>query len=318
MIGVNEDEYGRPKDLLSFINKYNVRRFNSGKELEKFLDENYNADYYKYQDVLSSKAHSGGYGVTNWREDIKNMYTLDQGGTAENKKDEYKASYNEFLEVNVDRYNRGEKEAGKYELEVVGYYIGYTYCKIENTDSKEEYTPEDFWNYYEEFKNAEKGSKYQETAIQNMHDCFYALPTDKRQGTNEEGLSMAEALREAELTSMENEINEKPGNITIEIEEVPEETYEFDVEDWGPESTTSVKNGNSLMRIGNKIIGTITLIGSILSVITLIILGIKYMLGSVEEKAEYKKTLWPYFIGSIMVFGITNIINLIIKLLSNI
>lgn len=72
------------------------------------------------------------------------------------------------------------------------------------------------------------------------------------------------------------------------------------------------------MRIGNSIIGTITVIASIISVIALIVLGIKYMLGSVEERAEYKKVLWPYFIGAIMVFGITNIINLIINLVGNI
>ena len=72
------------------------------------------------------------------------------------------------------------------------------------------------------------------------------------------------------------------------------------------------------MRIGNSIIGTITVVASIISVIALIILGIKYMLGSVEERAEYKKVLWPYFVGAIMVFGITNIINLVINLVGNI
>lgn len=72
------------------------------------------------------------------------------------------------------------------------------------------------------------------------------------------------------------------------------------------------------MRIGNSIIGTITVVASIISVIALIVLGIKYMMGSVEERAEYKKVLWPYFVGAIMVFGITNIINLIINLVGNI
>ena len=72
------------------------------------------------------------------------------------------------------------------------------------------------------------------------------------------------------------------------------------------------------MRIGNSIIGTITVVASIISVIALIVLGIKYMLGSVEERAEYKKVLLPYFVGAIMVFGITNVLNLIINLVGNI
>ena len=35
----------------------------------------------------------------------------------------------------------------------------------------------------------------------------------------------------------------------------------------------------------------------------LIVLGIKYMMGSTAEKAEYKKTLMPYFIGALLIFG---------------
>ena len=56
---------------------------------------------------------------------------------------------------------------------------------------------------------------------------------------------------------------------------------------------------------------TIQTIGVILSIIVIGLLGIKYMTGSVEEKAQYKKTLLPYFWGAIMVFGITNIVSII-------
>ena len=37
------------------------------------------------------------------------------------------------------------------------------------------------------------------------------------------------------------------------------------------------------------------------------ILGIKYMLGSVEEKASYKKSMMPYLIGSVLIFGAVNV-----------
>ena len=53
------------------------------------------------------------------------------------------------------------------------------------------------------------------------------------------------------------------------------------------------------------------MIGSIVSVIALIMLGIKYMVGSVEEKAQYKETLGPYFLGAVLVFGITNVLTII-------
>ena len=66
----------------------------------------------------------------------------------------------------------------------------------------------------------------------------------------------------------------------------------------------------------NEIIGLVQMIGTITSVLALIIIGIKYMVGSVEEKAEYKKTMQPYLIGPVMVFSITNILFIIEKLVS--
>lgn len=52
-----------------------------------------------------------------------------------------------------------------------------------------------------------------------------------------------------------------------------------------------------------NIIHVIALIGSGISIMALITLGIKYMIGSLEEKAQYKKTLLPYVIGACFVFG---------------
>lgn len=75
-------------------------------------------------------------------------------------------------------------------------------------------------------------------------------------------------------------------------------TYGFNVKDL---SGTAVSNADAL-DLGNKIITVLTTIGSVLSVVVLIVIGIKYMLGSVGEKAEYKKTLVPYVIGAILVF----------------
>lgn len=61
------------------------------------------------------------------------------------------------------------------------------------------------------------------------------------------------------------------------------------------------------VRMGNVIIGGFQAIGSIVSVLALVIIGIKYMMGSVEEKAEYKTKMIYYIIGAILVFAISNI-----------
>ena len=52
------------------------------------------------------------------------------------------------------------------------------------------------------------------------------------------------------------------------------------------------------------------IVNSILEAIKVTI-GIKYILGSVEEKAEYKQTLKPYLIGAILVFGISNVLSIV-------
>lgn len=60
-----------------------------------------------------------------------------------------------------------------------------------------------------------------------------------------------------------------------------------------------------------KVITVVQTVGSIASVVWLIVIGIKYMTGSVEEKAEYKKTLVPYVIGAALVFTITNLLSIV-------
>lgn len=59
----------------------------------------------------------------------------------------------------------------------------------------------------------------------------------------------------------------------------------------------------SITTVGNKIVGILQTVGVVLSVVVLIILGIKYMMGSAEEKAEYKKTMIPYIVGAALIFA---------------
>lgn len=74
---------------------------------------------------------------------------------------------------------------------------------------------------------------------------------------------------------------------------------------------TSNVNINGVTTLGNDIVRVITTIGVVVSVIILIVLGIKYMMGSAEEKAEYKKTLMPYVIGAGLVFAASMLATLV-------
>lgn len=64
--------------------------------------------------------------------------------------------------------------------------------------------------------------------------------------------------------------------------------------------------------VASRILTIITNIGVAVSVIMLATLGIKYMLGSVEEKAEYKQSLIPYVVGAFILFGITGFVKILI------
>ena len=64
-------------------------------------------------------------------------------------------------------------------------------------------------------------------------------------------------------------------------------------------------------KLGNGILGTVQVIGIFVAVAGLMIIGIKYMLGSAEEKSEQKQILIYYLIGSIMVISIVKVVELI-------
>ena len=71
------------------------------------------------------------------------------------------------------------------------------------------------------------------------------------------------------------------------------------------------RSTSEVATIGRKILGAIRIVGTIIAVAMLMVLGIKYMLGSAEQKAEYKKTLFPYVVGAILIFGATNLADVI-------
>lgn len=83
-------------------------------------------------------------------------------------------------------------------------------------------------------------------------------------------------------------------------------------------SGVTISPSTAFDSIGGKIIGMVQAIGNILSILVLIVIGIKYMIGSAEEKAEYKKTLIPYLIGAILVFAAANVAKIVYNFASTV
>ena len=78
---------------------------------------------------------------------------------------------------------------------------------------------------------------------------------------------------------------------------------------WNPEP--DISEGGSFVAKAGKILGFIKYIGIIISVLALSIIGIKYMFSSVEGKAEYKKTMFPYIVGCFLVGFISLVLTVI-------
>lgn len=84
--------------------------------------------------------------------------------------------------------------------------------------------------------------------------------------------------------------------------------YGFSVTDVTGKQPSSATGVN---KIGNSVITIIATVGSFISVVVLVVLGIKYMTGSVEERAQYKSSMMPYFIGAILVFAASTIAGIV-------
>lgn len=84
------------------------------------------------------------------------------------------------------------------------------------------------------------------------------------------------------------------------------------------DSDESGINQEKLKAAINKIYNLLLALGVVISVIIGAVLGIKFMVGSVEEQAKIKETLLPYVTGCIVVFGAFAIWRLIMVALNGI
>lgn len=66
--------------------------------------------------------------------------------------------------------------------------------------------------------------------------------------------------------------------------------------------------------VGQKIVNILATIGVVVAVIVLLVIGIKYMMGSASEKAEYKKTMIPYLVGAVLIFGTSAIAKVVVSM----
>lgn len=89
----------------------------------------------------------------------------------------------------------------------------------------------------------------------------------------------------------------------------------IDPDDYEPDALTDADAGIVTDKIG-VVLGTIRNISVVVSVIALMIIGLKYIFGSVEEKANYKATLVPYVIGFVLAIAGTTLVDFIYNMVN--
>ena len=72
-----------------------------------------------------------------------------------------------------------------------------------------------------------------------------------------------------------------------------------------------IQGASEVTKKAKGIVDTLRTIGMVVVAVGILVLGIKYMIGSTEEKAKYKETMKPYIIGCIMIFATTTILSII-------
>ena len=60
---------------------------------------------------------------------------------------------------------------------------------------------------------------------------------------------------------------------------------------------------SKITTIGGNIVNIIQVVGIVIAIIVLLVIGIKYIIGSAEEKADYKKSMIPYIVGAALIFA---------------
>lgn len=81
---------------------------------------------------------------------------------------------------------------------------------------------------------------------------------------------------------------------------------------------TSILDENSIKTVSDTLYNMFSAVGVAIVLIVGAILGIQFIMGSVEEKAEIKEKLIPYVIGSIVIFGAIGIWSLVANVLSGV
>ena len=80
--------------------------------------------------------------------------------------------------------------------------------------------------------------------------------------------------------------------------------------------TLGYNDATYIFNKGGQVLKILRNIAAIAAVVTISIIGVRYMVGSVEQRAEYKQTMMPVVVGCILVGGLAGILTIIQSIFS--
>lgn len=167
--------------------------------------------------------------------------------------------------------------------------------------------------YYDESDMRENKNKVTNSEVNELEEAELV---------NSDGITNDAALDEARENDTDANIDNKQYYYpkrdsdstyasTTQVDDTIEKADEFTNEGSSQIDATELQN------FSNMLYNALLIIGIIIAVIVGAILGIKFMMGSVGEKADIKKLLVPYVVGCIIVFGAFGIWKLVVTILAN-
>lgn len=318
MIQENLEKYkgqfaNRPSTLTDFMKKYNITSSMTDQEFNKM-----------YRSYITKATKEDAYNKT--LIESNSSYVTEQsdllGKKASKLKKELEDRYKDFCNYESIDYIPQTTEDNRFIVECLD--LSKAYLKAEKTSS----IVNENDSSAEKFDKAVK--QYNSATDSATKDAAYKIITDEWRN-----LTKAEKEKRQDDFNKIAQKEEKRNNENYDNrQEATNPIYTYpgqsksssagtlddmigDADKFVDSAKSTAISASSLQSFSKRFYNIFLTIGIIVSVLVGSILGIKFMIGGIEEKAHMKELLIPYVVGCIAVFGAFAIWKLVVTILSN-
>lgn len=303
----------RPATIQEFISTYGVDKIKSETALNEKI-----SDYKKiFKDSMGYELNMRNFSVSN-------------SLTGKQRIAEYENAYKDLV-------NSMAATKDDCAFKAVGYKYGWEYQALinkENNYDKIDDAAERFDKAYKDYKKSGSSDSVKTSAITTMQEAFTQMSQKERDTKIEGDKTRADILndclqeeldRNVEEEKKQQEYEKKLDDIIYKPISVETSQSGSGLDDVINDADSFLKNGSNdkvdqgeLQSFSGILYNILLQVGIAVAVIIGLIIGIKFMLGSAEEKAYIKQILLPYIVGCVVIFGGFGIWKLVVIVLQGI